>query len=178
MTRKKILWEAFDSCVSKVDVFTGVVVEEKWGGPNYIHRCKGPAIVERHSATGVAIYEAWYHASRPHRIDGPAVVERHSDGTVYQEEWWIHGRRIREPGVPRGIRKWGKERNPPRTIPSAGDHATTASFADTASAMAVHHDILPDMPFRELLRKHGASPQPLDDRGFSATPKVVWPRCQ
>jgi hypothetical protein len=79
------------------DNTTGVVLIERYWRNGIIHRCKGPAEIER-NADGNLFLESWTSNGEPHRPahEGPARAIRQGNGLSF-DEWWVMGKRHRDP---------------------------------------------------------------------------------
>ncbi|WP_375415321.1 hypothetical protein [uncultured Bradyrhizobium sp.] len=78
---------------SKIDLNTGVVVDELHESNGRLHRDRGlgPARTRRNPKTGLVAREYFYVDGRLHRDDGPAMIEYFIDGRVATEAWYRLG---------------------------------------------------------------------------------------
>jgi len=75
----------------KMDLDSGVVLEEKHERDGRLHRENGPALVRRHAGTGRVLLESYYNDGRLHRDYGPALIGYYLSGAIQAEEWYHHG---------------------------------------------------------------------------------------
>ena len=60
-----------------------------WCKNGYIHRDRGPAILQYDQRSEKLISESYWHMGRLHRTDGPAI----SHHRTHHSEYWVNGKR-------------------------------------------------------------------------------------